>query len=199
MVTKHSGTSNFKRINDKSISKLHLLADIIALVLCHLIFLGKYRLPYVDIFNPLLPIELKKYAVLVAIVTVILIWMFAFYLSGHYSNTARKSGIQIFGPTISTSFIMSVLLFFILSSYAPIALEVNPMMLSSRYFLVVFALVFSFRMIIISRLHHLIKKGRYGYRTVLVGNNLQALNIIKDYYKTRHHLGNQFSGYISEN
>ncbi|TLX75334.1 sugar transferase [Labilibacter sediminis] len=198
MLKKQPGTIQFKRINDKLISNLHLGADIIALIACHLIFLGKYRLPYRDIFSPLLPVELKAHAIPLAIVCVILIWLFAFYLSGHYANTARKSGIQIFGPTISTCFIMSVMLFFILLSYSPVELNINPLMLSSRYFFVVFILVYSFRMIIISRLHYLIKTKRVGYKTVLIGNNQQALKIIKDYYKTSYHLGNQFAGYISE-
>lgn len=199
MVAMLMGKPKFTRINDKVISKLHVLADLIALILCHIIVLEKQHLPYDEIFNPLLPYELKKHAVILAIASIILVWLFAFYLSGHYSNTARKSGIQIFGPTISTCIIMSVLLFFTLTSNSPIEIQENVMILTTRYLLVTFGLVFSFRMMMISRLHYLIKKERCGYKTILIGNNAKALNIIEDFYKTRHHLNNQFSGYISEN
>lgn len=189
--------TTFKRINDKRITLYHLGADMIALILCHVIFLGKYRLPYAAIFSSFLPLQLQSFSILIAISTVIIIWLLAFYLSGHYTNSARKSGLQIIGPTLATSFVMSMLLFFILDSYSPIVLKINSLQLSLRYLLVVFVLTFTFRMIIITRMNHLTVKGRYGYKKVLVGNNDQAFQIIKNHRKLPS-INQEFVGYLSD-
>ena len=187
----------FKRIDDKKITLYHLCADVMALILCHIIFLGKYRLPYSGIFSPFLPVQLQSFSVVIAISTVIIIWLLAFYLSGHYTNPARKSGLQIIGPTLATSFTMSILLFFILDSYSPIKLKINSLELSLRYLLVVFALTFTFRMIIIARLHHLTITGKYGYKKVLVGNNDQALKIMQNHHKIPY-IQQEFVGYVAD-
>ncbi len=187
----------FKRIDDRKITLYHIVADIIALILCHIIFLGKYRLPYSAIFSPFLPVQLQSFSVVIAISTVIVIWLLAFYLSGHYTLPSRKSGLQIIGPTLATSFLMSILLFFILVSYAPIVLKANALLLSFRYLLVVFTLTFTFRMIIIARLHHLINIGRYGYKKVLVGNNDQALKIVQDHRK-KPDIIQEYIGYLDD-
>lgn len=188
--------TTFKRINDKRITLYHIGADVIALILCHIIFLGKYRLPYAAIFSPLLPAQLQSFSVVIAISTVIVIWLLAFYLSGHYTFPSRKSGLQIFGPALATCFLMSILLFFILVSYAPIVLKSNALQLSFRYLLVVFTLTFTFRMIIIARLHHLIHTGRYGYKKVLVGNNDQALHIVQEHRKLPD-IQQEYLGYVA--
>lgn len=189
--------TTFRRINDKKITSYHLGADVIALILCHIIFLGKYRLPYSAIFSPFLPVQLQSFSVVIAISTVIIIWIFAFYLSGHYTNPARKSGLQIIGPTLVTSFVMSILLFFILDSYSPITLQVNSLQLSLRYLFVVFVLIFTFRMIIVARLNHLTITGAYGYKKVLIGNNDQALKIAHDYHQKRG-INHEYVGYLED-
>ena len=196
MVIQRSKQTTFKRINDRSIMLFHLGGDIVALILCHLIFLGRYRLPYKDIFSPLLPDFLKPYSVILAIATVICIWLFAFYISGHYSNTARKSGIQIIGPNAATAFIMSILLFFILANYSSVNIQRMSFELSIRYFLTVFILTFAFRMLIVARLHHLIVNGRVGYKLVLIGNNQQALGTIKN-FNHKNILNHIYLGYFN--
>ena len=176
----------------------HLGGDIFALILCHIFFLGKYRLPYKDIFAPLLPDFLKPYCVVLGIATLILIWLFAFYISGHYSNTARKSGLQIIGPNAATAFTISILLFFILANYSSAKIEKMSLELSIRYFLVVFSLTFFFRMIIITRLHQLIKKGRLGYKQVLIGNNQKARDVILN-FRNNELLKQHYLGYLCDN
>ena len=188
-------TTTFKRINDKKITLCHLSADIIALILSHIIFLGRYRLPYRDIFSHTLCYKNQHLSIPIAASIIILIWLFAFYISGHYSNTARKSGLQIIGPTAVTASIMSFLIFFILDNYAPIELESNSVSLSIRYLTLVFFIIFVFRMIIISRLHHLIITGRRGYKKILIGNNDQALKIIIESNNPQV-LTNNFVGYL---
>lgn len=187
----------FKRIDDRKITLYHIVADIIALILCHIIFLGKYRLPYSAIFSPFLPVQLQSFSVVIAISTVIVIWLLAFYLSGHYTLPSRKSGLQIIGPTLATSFLMSILLFFILDSYSPITLQINSLQLSLRYLFVVFVLTFTFRMIIVARLNHLIITGMYGYKKVLVGNNDQALKIVQDHRK-KPDIIQEYIGYLDD-
>jgi len=189
--------TTFRRIDDKRVTSYHLGADVIALILCHIIFLGKYRLPYAAIFSPFLPVQLQSFSVVIAISTVIVIWIFAFYLSGHYTNPARKSGLQIIGPTLATSFVMSILLFIILDSYSPITLQINSLQLSLRYLFVVFTLTFIFRMMIIARLNHLTISGKYGYKKVLVGNNDQALKILQNHRK-KPDINQEYVGYLED-
>ncbi|MGQ1784366.1 sugar transferase [Saccharicrinis sp. GN24d3] len=194
---KEKESTKFKRIVDKEVALWHFAGDIIALILCHILFLGKYRLPYHEIFSPLIPVQIEHMSVAIAIATVIILWLFAFYISGHYSNPARKSGLQIIGPTAATCFIMSVLLFFMLDNYSPIELTTNAISLSLRYLFVVFVFTFSFRMAIISRLHHLIITGKRGYKKIFVGNNQQALEILKE-QKDANALRQKFVGYLVE-
>ncbi len=189
--------TTFKRIQDKKVSLWHFIADVIALTICHSIFLYKYQLPYFDIFSPLLPLILQPYCVTIIISNVILVWLFAFYVSGHYSNTARKSGLQVIGPTAATCFIMSILLFFILDNYTPIVIQVNTIELSIKYLFFTFLFTFTFRMILILRLHYLISNGKRGYKKILIGNNNQAFESIAK-IKDPETLKNSYIGYLYE-
>ena len=191
-------TTPFKRIIAKRITAWHFLGDCLALISCHILFWKKYQLLHQDIFSPIFDIPFKYLNTVAGITAItILVWLLAFYISGHYSNPARKSGLQIIGPTAATCFTMSVLLFFILDSYAPLKRSITPIILSLRYFFLIFIFIFSFRMIIIKRLYYLIKRGKAGYKKVIVGNNQQAFEILKN-AKNKALLKHEYIGYLAE-
>ncbi|WP_066628085.1 sugar transferase [Labilibacter marinus] len=173
------------------------MADILALGVGHIMFISKYRLPYQEIFTSFFPSRFENYSTILGIVSLIVAWLFAFYISGHYSNTARKSGLQIIGPTLTTSFVMSVILFFLLASHSPINIQNDLLNLSLRYLAIMFSLSFILRMIIISRLHYLIKVGKRGYKSVLIGTNNKALEIMKE-FNSEERLKSLYIGYIEE-
>jgi exopolysaccharide biosynthesis polyprenyl glycosylphosphotransferase len=187
-----------KRINEKTVSLIHFAADCVALLLGHLFFFFNYQLPYNDIFQFYLPRFLHSYAIIISPIVIVFLWLFGFYLSGHYTVPARKSGLQIFGPTITTSFIISILFFFTLVNYTPINLQQDYISLFIRYFLIFFVVVFSFRMLIISRLQQLIRKGKVAYLSILVGNNDKALEIVEDYITNKNHYGHRIIGYVKD-
>ncbi|WP_161636234.1 sugar transferase [Saccharicrinis fermentans] len=196
MIRIKKKTTSFKRIVEKKIIAWHFLSDLLVLVVCHILFLSKYKLPYYDLFSPLVPLR-EHLSIPLAILMIVIIWLFAFYISGHYNNPARKSGLQTIGPTAATCFMVSILLLLIVENYAPVELTIKPISLSFHYFFFVFISVFSFRMIIIWRLHYLLNKGKTAYKKVLIGNNQQALETLKR-HPNPHILKHEYIGYIPE-
>jgi exopolysaccharide biosynthesis polyprenyl glycosylphosphotransferase len=169
-----------------------------AITIGHVFFFFNYQLPYNDIFQFYLPNFLNPFATIISPIVIILIWLFGFYLSGHYTTPARKSGLQIFGPTITTSLAVAILFFFTLINYTHINIQQEYIALFTRYFFIFFILIYTFRMLIISRLQHLIKKGKVGYFSVLIGNNNKALEVIRDYNASKNNHDYRIVGYIRD-
>ncbi len=200
MVKKNTREREFKRIRHYSVTLRHLIADVFALLLTYYIFGLKYDLPYHQIFSSIIPSPIKPYSIEIVLITITSIWLFSFYLSGHYTNTARKSGLQILGPTLITCFVLSVLSFFILTLYTETQTHAQSLPLSIRYFSLSFSFVFLFRMILIIRHQYLIQKGKIVYYVLLVGSNNKAKEIIENHIDSKNRIGYirhyHFIGYI---
>ncbi len=187
-----------KRISGRRIVMRHLLSDLIALVVSHLIFVGKYSFIKTEVENLFQDQFLIRFSPVVFIGGIIIVWIFAFYLAGNYHNLARRSGMQIIGPTIFTTFIVTLLLFYFLIGEHCFDIQDIYLQMSMQYFVSVCGFVFLFRLGLIWYFQYLIQKGQVGYYGILIGNNDKALELAKDYYSTLSKSGFRYVGYISE-
>ncbi len=192
-------TSAFKRISDKRIAFTHLIIDLLALVTCHWLFINKYGLPYNSFFHQKMLLASSIPNLYVAVLIIISFWIFSFYISGHYSLTGRKSGLQVLGPTLVTSFIVSTLLFLIISNNTSLKINVNFLGLFMRYLILNFVFIYYCRMMLIYRLQYLMKKGKRGYKQLLVGNNDHIKDVLEKAKLEKIKLENRYIGYLSDN
>ena len=123
-------------------------------------------------------------------------WVLAYYLTGFYKNSFRKSRINEFLQTLATSIIgVTFIFFFILlddfvSSYKAYY----------KAFIVLFLLHFFitaiFRFILSSITNYKIGKNTIGFNTVIIGSNQRALKMFEEISSYKKLLGNRFIGFI---
>ncbi len=187
-----------KRINEKEIIIRHFMSDVVALILSHLFFIIEYPFIKTEIESLFQDSFLSQFSLFLVIGFIILLWLFAYYLAGNYYNLGRRSGLQIIGPTVSSSFIVSLLIFYLVVGKNWLDIQDVFWQMSLKYFIVVFGLVFLFRLGLIWRHQYLIEKGKIGYYGILIGNNKEALEIAKEYHSQISKTGFRYVGYISE-
>ena len=187
-----------KRISGRRIVIRHLMSDIIALVFSHLVFIGKYSYIKTEVEKLFSDLFLASLAPAFFISGIVLFWLFAFYLAGNYHNLARRSGMQIIGPTVFTSFIVTLLVFYFLVGENWFEIQDVYLQMSMQYFLIVCGFVFIFRMGLIWHFHTQIQKGYVGYYGILIGNSPKALELVKEYYSSMSKSGFRYIGYVSD-
>ncbi len=188
-----------KRIKEKDLVVRYLMSDFVALVLSHIFFVFRYS--YVkkemgDLFGGFFSIH---FSLVIFIGALILFWMFAYFLAGNYNNLARRSGLQIIGPTIASSFIVTLLLSYLYVGENWLTSQDVYWQISLQYFIVNSGLVFAFRLILIWYHQFLIHKGKIGYYGLLIGNNTEALAVAKEYHSKVSESGFRYVGYVAEN
>ncbi len=188
-----------KRISEKHIVIRHIVSDIIALVLGHLFFILKYPFIKKEIENLFQGSLFIQFSLFLFIGGLILIWILAYYLVGNYYNLARRSGLQIIGPTISSSFIVTLLMSYFYVGENWLNIQEIYWQMSMQYFFVICGLVFTFRLFLIWYHHYMIQNGKVGYYGLLIGNNSEALEIAKDYHSKVSKMGFRYIGYVAEN
>lgn len=125
-----------------------------------------------------------------------LVWILAYYLTGFYKNSFRKSRINEIVQTFATSFIGVTLIFFIilLDDFVP-----NYTAYYKMYF-VLFSLHFIItvlcRFILSSITNRRIDSGKIGFNTVIIGSNQRALKIYEEISSYKKKTGNKFIGFI---
>lgn len=133
------------------------------------------------------------------LITIPLIWICLFYLSGAYKNVRKRHRIKEFGHTFLVSLIASLLFFFVLL----LDDEVNTYNDYYKLLLTLFGLLFGFSLItrysITSYIVKQVHKGKISFPTLIVGGNIKALEIYKEVTNLKQSAGNKFIGYISVN
>lgn len=124
------------------------------------------------------------------------LWLFFHLFSGAYFNPYRKSRVNEIYRTLIITFFGTVLLYF------PFIQNDAPVQLAYYYktFLVYYALQFCltglFRLIHLSRIKAHINRERFGYNTLIIGGNQQAIKLYQDICKNEVHLGYLFKGFV---
>ena len=187
-----------RRINEKKIIYWHLVSDVLAIVLAHVFFVNNYKLNYHEIYRLVLPQEALPFAPPLFLFVMVLVWMGVFYLAGNYYNVARRSGMQLLGPTLVSVFFITLLLFFGLVSVSELGIGDIHLEMSVRYFIIVFGSVFALKMILVWVHQYKLHKGKIGYLGILIGNQEKALEIIKNYHESKNKSSFRYIGYVAE-
>lgn len=125
-----------------------------------------------------------------------IIWVLAYYLSGSYNNVLRKSRINEFVQTLTTSIIGVTVLFFVLL----LDDSVVSYRLYYKLYFVLFASHFlissTFRLVLSSSTNRKIHKRVFGFNTIIIGSNERALKMYREIKALKYGIGNTFVGFV---
>lgn len=122
-----------------------------------------------------------------------LIWLLVYYLSGYYQNAFRKLAINELWQTFLASFFGTVILFF--------AIMLNDVFASYKvyyqafliYMGLQFVLTYAPRLVISNTFKKSIRKGKYGFKTVIVGDYKSVKELIHNFPNVK---GNILTGFM---
>jgi exopolysaccharide biosynthesis polyprenyl glycosylphosphotransferase len=123
-------------------------------------------------------------------------WLTMHLFSGAYFNPYRKSRFIELYRTFIITIIGAIALYFI------IILNDRTEDLSYYYksffvyFIIQFVLTIIGRYIVLGGVKRKINKGQFGYSTLIIGGNQQAISIYKDIIQNQVKLGNNFQGFV---
>lgn len=123
-------------------------------------------------------------------------WLLFYTMSGFYRNIFRRSRLRELGQTAGQTIIGVTIIFFALI----LDDKVNSFISYYENYLfllgVHFAVTYFGRLVITSNAARKIHRGIWGFNTLIVGNNGNALGIYEDITKQPQSAGNIFVGYI---
>jgi len=133
---------------------------------------------------------------LLGLLLIPILWFIFHLFSGAYFNPYRKSRISEIYRTLVSSFLGSALI----SSYS----VMNDLGPDTAYYLKSFIAYFTIqflissigRIIILSLQKRKISRGEFGYNTLMIGGNKQAIQVYKDIVDNSVQLGYSFKGFV---
>jgi exopolysaccharide biosynthesis polyprenyl glycosylphosphotransferase len=144
------------------------------------------------------PIELTK-SFFLGLILIPSFWITFYYITGIYKNIYRRSRLIELGQTVLTSIIGVVFIFFALILDDFIGSYKNYYHLFFTLLLLHFSLTYLFRLILTTRTIHRIHKRKFGFNTLLIGSNENAVRIYTEMTSQVRHPGNRFVGFIRVN
>ncbi len=174
----------------------YILADFLSACLAWSIFY-LYRKFYIEPEKfGILPKQVFDRQYILGMLILPLVWVLAYYLTGFYKNSYRKSRINEVMQTFATSLIgVTFIFFFILLDDFVYSYKAY-----YKVYTVLFILHFSitvlFRFILSSITIYKINQGKIGFNTVIIGSNQRALKIFEEITQSRKSSGNRFVGFI---
>lgn len=128
-----------------------------------------------------------------------LCWMLLYLVIGTYTDIYRKSRLAELNKTILSSLAGVTVLFFILILDDTI---VSYKTYYQSYFVLLFLhLGFTFfgRILVLSYAKRQMESGKFGYRTLIIGGNKNALDLFKEITSYRFSLGYKLLGFVDMN
>jgi exopolysaccharide biosynthesis polyprenyl glycosylphosphotransferase len=124
-------------------------------------------------------------------------WLSLYYLTGFYRDIYRKSRLNDVLQTFIQSVLGVILIFFFLLLDDEIKTYKNYYLLVSVLFTFHFSLTLVPRLILTSISVSKIKKGIYGFKTLIIGSNKLAVETYKELIEQEQSYGNKFVGYVN--
>lgn len=127
-----------------------------------------------------------------------LYWIILYYLAGYYNDVWRRSRIRELSSTFTISVIGVVILFFLLllddevSSYKAYYNTVFIL------FVLHYGLTIFFRMLTATYVKDLLRKKKIGFKTIIVGNNQRALDLVQEIEADRISQGYLLIGFVDD-
>lgn len=128
-----------------------------------------------------------------------LFWLALYALFGMYRNIFRRHRLRELGQVILASLIGVVILFFFVLLDDQIASYIVYYKSLVVLFLLHFTLTFTFRIILTTQTVKRIHKRKFGFNTVIIGGNEEALNVYREMENMVPAPGFKFVGYVSVN
>ncbi|MFO0355572.1 MAG: sugar transferase [Sphingobacteriaceae bacterium] len=183
-------------MNSKLRTFLYILFDFITAALAWLSFYY-YRKINIDVlkFDPN-DLQVFDHNFYISILLIPLAWVLVYYLMGSYNNVMRRSRINEFVQILAVSILGVTVLFFVL------ILDDN--VTNYKYYYKLYAVLFMFhfiltatsRLILSSYTNYQIHSKKFGFTTIIVGSNENALKIYNEITNLKHGIGNKFVGFV---
>jgi exopolysaccharide biosynthesis polyprenyl glycosylphosphotransferase len=123
-------------------------------------------------------------------------WLLIYALSGTYRNIFRKSRLKELGQTLLHSFIGVIIIFFVLILDDTVVNYRSYYLTTFYLFGAHFILTASGRIILSSITNSRIRNRRYGFDTILIGSNANALKLYTELESQTKSWGNKFIGFV---
>ncbi|MEP7197567.1 MAG: sugar transferase [Saprospiraceae bacterium] len=146
-----------------------------------------------------LPNELDSTLFYYGIVILPLLWLLLNILSDNYKNVYRLSRWSILVSTIVLTILCAGIVVLILKKYDPLFYNSDSIKLFVRYFLYQFSILAVYRMLILSYTSNRLRDGKFGFKTLIVGGDKQAVDMYNEIKGLNYSLGHKFIGYIDSN
>ncbi len=123
-------------------------------------------------------------------------WIITYALVGNYQNIFRKSRLKELGQTLFLSLLGVLIIFFSLLlddtviSYK--SYYQSFFTLLSLHFIITASLRFTLSTQVVNRIH----KGKLGFNTIMIGSNLNAVNLLHSMKSEFRSAGNKFVGFV---
>lgn len=124
-------------------------------------------------------------------------WITFYYFTGFYNNIYRRSRLDDFTRTFTTSLLGVLMIFFLLILDDTIVDYTNYYSLFFTLFLLHLTLTLVPRMIITSRTVHKVHRRKIGFKTVMLGSNENAVDVYKDIRDQKKSSGHEILGFIN--
>lgn len=126
-------------------------------------------------------------------------WLILYYSSGYYRDVFRKSRLSELWQTLLISVFGVVILFFSLILDDTIQSYSNYYISFFTLFSLHFTLTYIPRLVITSHTAHKIHNRIFGFNTIIIGSNKQAVDIYLDIQNQSRSSGNKIIGFVNVN
>ncbi len=124
-------------------------------------------------------------------------WLLNYYLAGYYRDVLRKSRLNDILQTFIQTFIGTVILFFLLLLDDEISSYKNYYLLFTALFSLHFIITLIPRSIILSTITRKIRNRSIYFPTIMIGSNMQAVDVYKEMEQESSFYGNRIIGFIN--
>ncbi len=124
-------------------------------------------------------------------------WIIFYYFTGFYNNIYRRSRLDDFTRTFTTSLLGVLLIFFLLILDDTILDYKNYYSLFFTLFLLHITFTMVPRMILTSRTVSKVHRRKICFKTVMIGSNENAVDVYKDIIDQKKSSGNEILGFIN--
>jgi len=121
-------------------------------------------------------------------------WIFTYWFLGYYHNIYRRSRLKELGQTFLTTFLGSLVLFFLFILDDAVISYKSYYLNFSVLFFTQFGLTYLFRFILSTQTNRNINSGKWGFRALLVGGGPKAYKLYSQISQSKNNDGFKFIG-----
>lgn len=188
--------SSFRIIRKLQLSK-YLLSDFISAEISWVLFYVLRKLVIEsEKFGYSVPLNFSsKFYISLAILP--FFWLVLYYSSGYYNDVIRKSRLSEFWNTLGITILGVFVLFFVIIIDDIINTYHDYYQSILYYISIHFILTYIPRLSITTRTTHKIHRREWGFNTILIGSNGEAIDIYREIENQKRSSGNIFIGFVN--